>query len=179
MNNKSPTQGQKIGISILVIGLLVSVPLLMIVWRDWQEMNKTRTEVNQMTEKLIALEGLAKERVEVSNRFESLTTFFPIDEEDVAAAVQRLETIANSTGIKLILTFDDFPADIDIGGQYHRGLGINVIVEGRYQAVLSWVRGIQQLPYFIRFSELKMGVLQQGTGIRAEFEGVFFLQDES
>jgi len=51
-------------------------------------------------------------------------------------------------------------------------------VEGPYQGILEWVRRVEELPYFIRLSEAKIGLAKLMPGVNTEFTGVMFLKNE-
>lgn len=168
---------QKIGLAFFSLGLIVSLLLMFFAERQWESTKKRKLELKKQTGRLAVMKSLEQQQLIMGNRFEKLVDFFPAKEEEVAQLAQKLETVAKNTGVELKLTFEDFPEKIDIGGQYQKGLGINAEIKGSYQGLASWVRGIQQLPYFLRFSEFKIGTLEELAGVRAEFKGIIFLRN--
>lgn len=171
------TQGQKIGVGLLIVGLAMNGVLMFFAERQWQTISQRRTELEQQIGRLTVMERLGEQKPVFNDRFEKLVAFFPAKEEEVAEVAQKLEVIAENSGVELKLTFEDFPEEIDIGGRYQQGLGVSAEIIGSYQEMVSWVRGIQQLPYFMRFSEVKMGTLEDRPGVRAEFKGTIFLRN--
>lgn len=170
-------QRQKVRLSLLAAGLVVNGLLLFFAKRQWQIVNQKKVEIEQQINRLAIMKRLDEEKLAITDRFEELIAFFPAEEEEVAEVAQKLETIAENSGVELRLNFEDFPEEIDIGGRYQRGLGVNTEIRGSYQGVVSWVQEIQQLPYFIRFSEVKIGILEEAPGVRAELKGIIFLQN--
>lgn len=171
------TPGQKISLTLVIIGLLVNGVLLFFTKKQWQTIDQKKIEIEQQEDRAVIVEQLDKERLIIGDRFEKLLNFLPSNEEEIAKVAQELEAVAKTSGVDLKLTFEDFPENIDIGGQYQQGLKTNAEIGGSYQGVINWVREIQQLPYFIRFSEVKIGVTEEQSGIKTEFKGTIFLRN--
>ena len=176
-SNEDLTPTQKIGLSLLIFGTILDGILFYFIQRQWQAVRQKTTETKQQLDRLAVVERLNQDKLMLNNRFEELTAFFPDTEENVAKVAQKLETIAKDSQVEIKLTFDDFPKAVDIGGRYQEGLGTTVELKGSYQGMLKWIREVQQLPYFIRFSEIKVGTLEEKPGTRSELKGIIFLRN--
>ena len=173
-NNGGLTRGQKWGVAAVVLGLLINGVGMVLAMGQWQIWQQRRLQVKQQTDRVAKLQQLGAERLELNDRLKALQAFSPRSEEDVAAVAQKLEAEAQTSGVELNLTFDDFGAEVKIGGEKLKALGMRVQVTGPYQGILKWVRGVQQLPYLINWKELKMGG-EENLAIKAEFKGELFL----
>lgn len=176
-NNKLST-GQKVWLGLTVVGAGVSLWLLTVVNRTWQENSQNEIRAQELSLKAADVEELEINRQILAEKLTELEGFFLEGETGVAAAAERMEAMANQAEVSLVLAFEDFPDKVDIGGIYQAGLGMHAEVDGSYQRVLEWVRRIEELPYFIRLSEVKIGLVKLGPGVKAEFKGVIFLKNE-
>jgi len=174
INDGALTRGQKWGVVVVILGLVVNGVGMVLAMGQWQIWQQKRLKVKQQADRVAKLQQLGAERLELNSRLEALQDFFPRSEEDVAAVAQKLEAGAVTSGVELNLTFDDFGEEVKMGGEKLKALGMTMQVTGPYQGILKWVGGVQQLPYLINFKELKMGGEENGE-IKAEFKGELFL----
>ena len=173
-NNGGLTRVQKWGVVVVILGLVVNGVGMVLAMGQWQIWQQKRLKVKQQADRVAKLQQLGAERLELNSRLEALQDFFPRSEEDVAAVAQKLEAGAVTSGVELNLTFDDFGEEVKMGGEKLQALGMTMQVTGSYQGILSWVRGVQQLPYLINFRELKIGG-EDNLKIKAEIKGELFL----
>jgi len=178
MNNSKLSMSQKVWLGLALIGVVVIGCLSLMLGKVWGERNQKQVELEQLRLKGMDVEDLELNRQILEVRLEELGEFFLEGETGVAGVAESLESIARETGVGLKLSFENFPKKVDIGGRYQQGLGMYAEVSGVYQGVLSWVRKVEQLPYFIRLSEVKMGLAKDESGVKAEFKGVIFLKNE-
>lgn len=178
MKDSRLSTSQKIGLGLALVGVGVIGWLSLMLGKVWEEKNQKQIELEQLSLKGMDVEDLEFNRQILETRLEELEEFFLEGETGVAGVAEGLESIAAETGVSLKLSFENFPKKVDIGGRYQEGLGMYAEVVGPYQEVLSWVRKVEQLPYFIRLSEVKMGLAKDESGVKAEFKGVIFLKNE-
>jgi len=178
MNNSRLSSSQKIWLGLALVGVGVIGWLSLVLGRVWGERDQKQVELGQLRLKGMDVEDLELNRQILEARLEELEEFFLEGETGVAGVAESWESIAGETGVSLKLSFENFPKKVDIGGRYQQGLGMYAEVGGSYQGVLSWVKKVEQLPYFIRLSEVKMGLAKELSGVKAEFKGVIFLKNE-
>jgi len=177
MANKEPlTAGARVGMGMVVIGIVVSVGLIMLVSKAWNDVRQLRASVEQLSKETKRIEELEQQEAVLGARMEEMKEFLALGEEGVAEVAESLEGLANSFGVELVMAFEDFPDQVDVGGVYQDGLGMTVVATGSYQGVLSWLKAVEKLPYLMSFSEIKVGLPRLGEGVRIEFEGVMYLR---
>ena len=174
INDGALTRGQKWGLVAIILGLVVNVVVGVLAQQQWQIWQQKQTQAQRQDDRVASLQQLGSGRLELNDRLGAVEAFFPSKEEDVAAVAQKLETEAETAGLELKLTFDDFSEEVKMGGEKLQALGMTMQVTGSYQGILSWVRGVQQLPYLINFRELKIGG-EDNLKIKAEIKGELFL----
>jgi len=174
----SLSEGQKVWLGLAVVGMFSSFWLLFKVGKVWQDMKQKEIKVKELVIKANDVDVLLTEKQIFGEKIVQLREFFLEGEVGVAMAAEGMEKMANEAGVTLTLSFEDFPEQVDVGGVYNQGLWMYVEVEGSYQRVLDWVRRVEELPYFIRLSEVKIGLAKLSPGIKGEFRGVLFLKNE-
>ena len=175
-NEKSLSAGQKIWLILTLLGMGISFWMFSVINKVWKENLTKEVRVEELVTRINDIEGLGIEKQIVSERFGELSEFFLEGETGVAMVAESIEQIANQTGMSLILSFEDFEEKVDIGGVYQLGLGIYMEVHGTYQGLLNFTKKIEELPYFMKFSEVKVNSAKLVSGIKAEFKGVIFLK---
>ena len=175
-NEKGLLAGQKIWLLLTLLGIGVSFWMFSVINKVWKENLAKEVKVEELVTRINDIEGLEIEKQIVSEKFGKLSEFFLEGETGVAMAAESIEQIANQTEMSLILSFEDFEEKVDIGGIYQVGLGVYMEVHGTYQGLLNFIKKIEELPYFMKFSEVKVNSAKLVSGIKAEFKGVMFLK---
>ena|SRR3989344_4281247 len=169
--------GEKLGISLLFISLITSSLLFKPTRLAWQEWQQERLAWEKSAAQLTQMEMLKKSREALAEKYAAVKNLLAPGEEGVAAAAAGMETAADEHQVSLILTLDDFPEKVDIGGSYQPGLGVKAELEGSYQGILAWTGAIERLPYLINWTDMELGQSRQVGQVKAEFNGTLFLQD--
>ena len=172
------TKGQKLWLALAVIGAGVSLWISLVTGRVWQDLRKQKNEVDQLKLKVKTVNELETEKDVLGQRMTELEDFLVEGEKGVAEAAQALEQAAARSGVKLSLSFEDFPEKVDLKGKYQLGLGMNVQAEGAYQAVINWLQQVERLPYFVQLVEVKIGLPRLSGGVKADFNGTVYLKNE-
>ena len=120
----------QINIAIIVLGILFSIGVVFSLNGSWVQLRLKQTEVNSLESKVSALEDLVEKRQTLEPEFNQLSSFFPRGESGVAQVAEKLEEQAILNGLSMVLNFEDFPDQVDIGGVYQPALGFNVVIEG-------------------------------------------------
>ncbi len=170
--------GQKVWLGLALVGGVVSFWLMMTTGKAWQEMKQKELRERELLISVADVKSLELEKEIVSENLKTIEEFFLEGETGVAVVAESLEKLAVDSGVSLTLSFEDFPEQVDIGGIYQSGLWIYMEVNGNYQAVLDWVKKVEELPYFLRLSDVKMGPSKFLFGVKGEFKGVLFLTNE-
>lgn len=178
MRNNGLSTGQKVWLGLGLVGIGVSLWLLSMFNKAWQAKTQREEKTQELKVKVADAEELEMDKQILGVKLMELEEFFLEGESGVAAAAGRMEEMAAQTGVGLILAFEDFPEKVDVGGMYQMGLGMYAEVEGPYQGILEWIRRVEELPYFIRLSEAKIGLAKLTPGVKTEFKGVMFLKNE-
>lgn len=166
-----------------VIGLMVGWVLALAGWW-WVDQAQTRLSqaqgrLEQERSRVAVIEALGAEKLVWGERLETMQQVFPGTKEEVAEVAAKLEALAEAADIELTLQFDDFAKEVSVGSSKQWGLKIEAEVRGSYQGLTRWVDGVQQLPYLIQWAEMKVGVVEDGGGVRGEFSGQLFLLNET
>lgn len=172
------TRGQKLWLALAVIGAGVSLWMLLVTGRVWQDLLKQKNEVDQLKLKVKIINELETDKEVLGQRSTELEDFLVKGEEGVAEVAKALEQTAARSGVELSLSFEDFPEKVDIKGKYQLGLGMNVQVVGAYQAVINWLQQVERLPYFVQLVEVKIGLPRLSGGVKADFNGTVYLKNE-
>ena len=170
--------GQKIWLLLALVGGGISLWMFLIVNKVWKENLKKEATIEELVVKANDVENLGIERQILNEQLNELSGFFLEGETGVARAAENMEQIASQIGVNLTFSFEDFESKVDIGGVYQTGLTMYMEVEGSYQGLVNFIKKVEELPYFIRLSEVKVGELKLTSGIKAEFKGVIFFKNE-
>lgn len=168
---------EKLGWAGLIGGILASLLLwhpFSLAMREWQQQ---RWLAAQNREKLSRLETLSQAKANLSAKYETVSRLLVQGEAGVAAVAAGIESAAENSAAGLTLTLDDFPEKTELGGVTQISLGIKAELEGSYQSIVSWETAVERLPYLIRWEEMKLGQSRQPGMIKAEFDGVIYLEE--
>lgn len=160
-------------ILVIVGSLLIAKP----VESAWQEWVAAKSAWEQAKARLNQLERLEADKLILSDQFMQVKNLLVPGEVGAASAAEAMELAAVNNNVNLSITFDDFPEKISIGGAYQLGLLVKVELVGSYQGILGWTAAVEQLPYLLRWEEIKLGPARQTDSIKAEYRGALFFQD--
>ena len=97
--------------------------------------------------------------------------YLPSTEEDVAAFASSIERLTRVQTMDVTLDFDDFPAQVDIGGKFVTGLGLSITLEGSYQGLTNFFGELNKLSYFFKTDKITILKHETRNGIKATIRG--------
>jgi Tfp pilus assembly protein PilO len=102
--------------------------------------------------------------------------FLPTNENEVALFAARVEDLARTHQLNIVLRFDDFPAPIATQGKTLYGINTDIILEGSYQGLIAFTSDLERIPYFYRLDKLILTQNDSGGGVDATLQGVLYMR---
>lgn len=156
--------------AMLITGLLAFLSLRLSVTAA-----SLQREVDQLTLDAARFDEQSALYAAYASRYADWSRLLPVTEGEVAIVAATLEQLAASHSLTILLNFDDFPGAVETSGKLHWGLGLDLNLDGAYQNLVAFTAELSKLPYFYRIDKLILTQQETGNGVKANFQGVLFM----
>ncbi len=164
----------------LIPAVIFASAFFAILWYLNTKELKTVTDLQQQINALQADEAKYNDDLTQYSSFQTLLTTWeqslPKNETQVAVFASSVENLAKSQTLALTLDFEDFPGQVDIGGRYATGIGLEMNLQGSYQNLTAFIHKLNALPYFFKIDKLILTQEELKPGVKATLTGTLIMQ---
>lgn len=159
--------------------VLLALAIITLLWFLNTQKQKSINSLEQQIQVLRADEDRYNEDTLQYQNFQTLLNTWektlPKSEEEVAVFATAIESLAKSHSLVLNLDFEDFPGQVDIGGRYATGIGLDISLDGSYQNITTFLHRLDELTYFFKIDKLIITQQELKTGVKASLSGVLVM----
>lgn len=132
---------------------------------------KLQSEVDLATADQTRLKLLSSQMPILANENTAWLKTLPKTEDDVAQFAAFVEQLAKVQGLKIVIHFEDFPKMSMISGTNMSSLGTDIILDGSFQGLTSFISQISGSNYFFKIDKLSIIKLETKPGVKATLNG--------
>lgn len=170
-----PAQLPIINLVVLLLLLIVGGVAMFETIGQLKVTNLAQARVNSLNQGVDRLSSLTNALPEIKPTVDSWQEALPSDEQDVALFAANVESIADVNNMVVSLNFADFPVISVVSGQKFDGLSTDILLEGSYQGLIGFIRGMSAAPYFYKIDKLAINKNQSKSGLKVTINGTLMM----
>lgn len=139
------------------------------------EANNLRREVVQQRENLEKLNLLSAVLPDLTTEMADYLKTLPLNEAEVADFAAFVEKTARDLSLVITFHFDDFPKPLNVSGQNIFGLGSDMVVEGSFSGLTTFLSNLSAARYFFKIDKLTVIKHESKIGVKASISGALMM----
>lgn len=156
--------------------LLISAGVLFYqIDKNLSEVESLQIEVDQQMSNVSKLADLKTQLPLFSREVNIYRKTLPASEVEVADFAATVEKMARSLGLSIVYHFDDFTESVDVSGQNIYGLGSEIVLEGSFQSLTTFLESLSELPYFFKIDKLTVTKHETKPGVKVSINGFLMM----